>query len=308
MQRPAQGEIGTHRPIKGVHVGAFATPFGLKIWVVHHPIGDAEPVSRRRFGVGAIRPEFRQHTGVVPARHQLFLIGRSCGRVEGMALAGVSPMLPVVKLVVLRVTEVQKRGVDIAHRRRADVQHDAVGGVQMFRPAQHHGMSPCVGILDALGIVQGQERWFTLVQPNRVGMAVVAHVHRAHTVRQPKRRHLSPFGAEERRGFRFWNPTLANECAEVDALPAVGLGQEGIAWHGLDEHVRVGGRVVLVGVTVDLVAPVGVTIGQDLLRDVVAKGCRSIHEVVGALHAVDASLQRELLEDGHQGRIASGTS
>ena len=93
---------------------------------------------------------------------------------------------------------------------------------------------------------------------------------------------------------------MADKRTEADALPVVGLHEPWVAGNRLDEQVGVERLVMLVGVVVGFVAPVVGAVRHDLLGDEVAEGCWAIVHVVGALKAVHATGQGELLVQRHQ--------
>ena len=253
-----------------------------------------------RFGIGTVGPKLRKHPGVVAAGHDLGFVGLAGGGVHVPPLAGVAAFVPVVELVVFLVFKVKQRGIHVAHRGGADVEHDAVRGVEVLRPTQYHAVAPRVGVVDALGVVQVHEGRRALVDPHGIRPPVVGEVQCHGAVGQPKRRHVPPLRAQERWRLRFWDATLSHKSAQADALPAVGLHKPGVACHRLDEQLWVGRRVVLVGMAVGFVAAVRGAVSHHLLRDEVAEGRGAIVEVVDALEAVDASRHRKLLVERHQ--------
>ena len=258
-------------------------------------------MSGRRFAVGAVSPKLCQHPAVVATRHDLRLVGQARLGVQRVPLAGVAAVVPIVELVVVIEAQIEQIRVHVADARRADVHHHAIGRVEVFRPPQHHGEAPCVRVVDAVGVGEGHQGWRSLIEPNGV-RPVVPDVHGHHAVRQPKWRHQAPFRAQEWRRLLLGHATLSNERAQVDALPPVGLRQEGVAWHRFDEHVGIDGLVVLVLEPVHFVAAVLGTVGQHLLSDVVPERPGAVVHVVGALEGVLASLVKEPLVDVHQGR------
>ena len=267
--------------------------------MVHHAVEDGEPVARRGLRIGAVCPKLSEHACVVAAGDDLGFIGLSRGGIHVPTLAGVAPFVPVVKLVVVGVFQIEQRRIHIAHRRRTDVEHHAVTRVEVFRPAQHHAVAPGVRVLNAFGVVQVHHRWRALIAPHGVRPSVGREMHRTGAVWQSKRRHIPPFWAQKRRRLVFRHPALANEGAQVDALPAVGLHKRRVARHRFNEQIWIRRRVVLVGVVVGLVAAVTGPVSDDLLRDEVAQRRWTVLQV-GALEAVDAAGFGERLVERHQ--------
>ena len=169
---PTQGEVGADVVVKGMQGGALSHPTPLKVGVVHHAVEDGEPVPRRRLRIGAVGPKLRQHPRVIATGHHLRLIGLAGGGVDVPTLAGVAAFVPIVELVVFVVVEVEEGLVHVPHRGRADVHRHPVGGVEVLRPAEHHAVPPCVGIVDALGVVEVHQGRCTLVDPHGVRPAV----------------------------------------------------------------------------------------------------------------------------------------
>ena len=206
--------------------------------MVHHAVEDVEPMARRGLGIGSVCPKLCQHPCVVPAGHDLRRIRLARGGIDVPPLAGVAPFFPVVELVVLRVFEVKQVRVHIAHRSWADVDHYAVGGVEVLGPSKHHAVTPSVGVGNALRVVQIDQRRCALVHPHRIRPAVACKVQGARTVRKPKRRDVAPFRTQEGRSSVSTTPLWPTKLVRLMLCHLLGCTKNGLP--GTDSMKRSG--------------------------------------------------------------------
>ena len=115
-------------------------------------VEDHEPVSGRRFRIRAVGPEFRQHARIIATRHHLRFVRCAGDRVHGIAGTRIAAGQRVVKRIVrvegLRIRVVTRvHVVRAAEAGRRDVDHDAVGLIEVGGPDRHERKPPfiCVG-------------------------------------------------------------------------------------------------------------------------------------------------------------------
>ena len=224
---------------------------------------------RRRLRVGAVGPELGDHPRPVAALHQVGGVRLAGDRIHGVAGAVVGAQAVV------------------AERKRRDVDHHAVVGIQRGGVAQHLGEA--VLVLAAAGAAEIGRR-------ARVVEHAVARHGLAARQRQGERRHHAPVRADEALHPPRLHPArLVHEQAQRQRLPAVGVEQ--LAGAGVGHHHRRVGRPVveLERVGAELVGAVVVAVVQDQLGDAVADRGRVVALAVGH-PVVVAELDQQVVE------------
>ena len=267
-----------------------------------------KPVAWRRLRIRTVRPKFRNHSGIIAAGHDVGLVGLACERIELMTLASEVAVLvvprhqatlfPLVELVEVRVGG---QAAVVLQARGADVPHHAVVGTQVLAPAHDHAVVPLPEVLEPTGHSRVDVHRWAWVVPHLV-LAAAVFQHREVAVAKRKPGHLAPLRPEERRGLGQEFSALVDRKTQLDRLPGVGVLKAVGPWNfgqdvGLALHVA--GR----GVVVRFVGAVGESIGDELLRDVVAQGRGAMGGVIGAGEARIELLNDHLDEDVVQGGL-----
>ena len=87
MHRGVQAEVKFHIPLQFAQNGSNPTNPPGKPERIGDLIREHVPMSGRRFGVGPIRPEFRQHPGEVTPFYAIRRIGLPGDRIHGVAFS-----------------------------------------------------------------------------------------------------------------------------------------------------------------------------------------------------------------------------
>ena len=150
-----QREVGLDIPFQIAQDVALALELLDQIGMVADVVQDGEPVARRGFRVGTVRPKLGQHPREVAPRNHVGRIGLSRGGVDTVPRTWRAPVVRVVKRRIR--FEGGGVGVAVSAGGRADVPHHAIGGVQKTRPQSHHrvAVGVDVGCAAAVHRVQG---------------------------------------------------------------------------------------------------------------------------------------------------------
>ena len=278
VHRGSEGEVGFDVPLEVGQDVALALELLDELGVVVHVVEDGEPVTRRGFRVGTVRPKLRQHPCVVATRHHVGRVGGSRRRVHAVTRA----WRTAVGRVVQRSVGLEGGGVvrAVADRGGADVPHDAVGGVEHARPKRHHAVTIHVNVRCSRAVGRVKRRLSRVVV--HFVFKPVARVGREVGICECPRRHLSPLRRQEGRGFsRDGVATLVDEQVERQRLPAVHVHHRLVAGQ-VDDEGRIDRSVGGVGVAVLFVRSVLKPKYDRLLRQVVAQGTAISSAVVGA--------------------------
>ena len=206
MDRARQCLVELHVPFEIVYDRADAADFLHHERMIRYLVRDREPMAGRRFGIRAIRPELSQDPVVVASRHDIRGVGQARFWIELAALATV------------------RSEAVISARSRTDVDHEAIGRVELGAPFENLLETPAI-LRIALPIDLG---WFSriVIQPIFVAIPLMdGQV----IFDQREGCHCSPFGTQEgwhaeRKGYA----RLTDEELEDQCLPAVGVENPGI--------------------------------------------------------------------------------
>jgi len=143
----------------------------------------------------------------------LFLVGFTVDWIDVVTDAGITARIGLVKIWMF--SEKLRKRLNVADAIWRNIDHYAVGRIEMRRPYRHHIKCPLVDF--GLRLNGG---WWTRIVINTVGISI-ALVFGNIRFLKCKGIHYSPLGAQERRGVIRQIATLVDKRLQTEGLPAV---------------------------------------------------------------------------------------